>query len=345
MTKQDKLLTILRFLKFFEIISIADKGQDIILELRLKNRTIEKYQIKLINKRVFRFEPWFRSDVSFNSSKKMQALNLRILDLSFHDGKFEYIVCGVQNAKNQQEISGGKLFVEADDFEILIKGERILYKSFIEKESEILRNTINEYKRKSPNKILSLIVKNQISPFLKSFGFEPKKNQFIKHSNDIVQIIEIKKSRWNTSLMAKFSLQIKIYVGNYINNQKLTSTILFKNGMLIFSKPLGYLIDNESYSYQIDISTIMELESQIQNDITNILFPFLKNLKTIEDIILMITSENEKIGYNFFSLGLAISLAKIGRTKESKKFFEESIGDRDILRRTAKKYNIDLIFL
>ena len=52
--------------------------------------------------------------------------------------------------------------------------------------------------------------------------------------------------------------------------------------------------------------------------------------------------ENKRLGANFFSAPLAIALARLGRTEESRKYFLESLGDREILRQMASGYGITI---
>jgi len=194
-------------------------------------------------------------------------------------------------------------------------------------------------------KIVSNFFKNEVADMLKKEGFSRRGNSLIKESSTLVFEITLEKYRWNTPGSTQFWILLKIYLGKE-DAPRFTLTKWLQDYSLVFSKRLGYLWGAEDYKYTYNSFYDLDaLKIQIKNDFDKYLFPFLNTVNTQAGLIEYLDSENQKLGYNFFSFTLAIGLARMGQTGQTEtaeKYFKESAGDKAFIKKTALTYGIDL---
>lgn len=202
----------------------------------------------------------------------------------------------------------------------------------------MIEKRITNYK-----KVLKTVLKDDIAPLLKESSYTTKGTSFYKIEQDIVKYIDLEYFRWNSPQSLSFWFNIYLFYGDFTKTTKIDRNTLFKEGANLFFRRIGYLWSEENHMYQIsnEISP-NELSKQMQSDITDNLLPFFEEMSSLDSIISYLREENKKIGTNFYSLAIAIALAKAGRKEESRQYFQESPGIKEALIKTAAFYGIDI---
>ncbi|MBN1500269.1 MAG: DUF4304 domain-containing protein [Spirochaetes bacterium] len=200
-------------------------------------------------------------------------------------------------------------------------------------------NTVSEYR-----KWVKDIIKEELKPFLLKNGFKTTgAASFYKIEPDLVKFIDLEFSRWNTYIAFAFWFNLHIYAGTFSEEKSISIKLLVTKGSPLFFKNISFLREKEFEQYQITPATNMEsLLNDIKTDFSSHVIPFSERFKCVEDFIGFAESEHKRLGQNDYSYRLAVMMAKSGRMSEAKKYFQESIGDREDLVKAAQIYGIDL---
>jgi len=133
-----------------------------------------------------------------------------------------------------------------------------------------------------------------ISTPLKKIGFKKDVSNYSRDFPSFSQIINIQKSRWNTSEEIQFVLNIGFYNSKYHSElSKLPEPKKPKEYDCFVRFRLNKLTHNKDYWYSIKNSMeCSNLKAEIENNFVNQLIPFLESNKTFEQ--LYSTIENEE---------------------------------------------------
>lgn len=144
---------------------------------------------------------------------------------------------------------------------------------------------------------LKSLVKNSITPLLKSYGFKKNGDTYIKNMKNIVWVIDIQKSRWNDENELQFTFNCGIYFSAlaFIYSNTPNSSIPRIAGCCIHSRieMLSKSKLDKWWSLQQEISPgqntviIQEVEACIQS----LVIPFLEKFNSINDILDFLKNE------------------------------------------------------
>jgi hypothetical protein len=139
---------------------------------------------------------------------------------------------------------------------------------------------------KEPSVKMSLIVKDCIAPTLKGFGYRKKNNTWNKKKDQLIYVINVQSSRWNTKDEVSFTINLGVFsllVDNicwYAKNKPFiaeTDCIVRKRLENGYSAgEFWYNISNET--------NLTELDKTAHDNLVNIGIPFLESIATLNDI-------------------------------------------------------------
>lgn len=191
-------------------------------------------------------------------------------------------------------------------------------------------------------KRLNTFFRTEVADMLKTEGFIHRGNSFLKETPPLVFELTLEKHRWNIGESIQFWIALKIYMSKE-DAPRFTLNNWISNFSLIFAKRIGYLWGEEHYMYSFPADNYTKaLNTQVQKNFDQYLFPLLHRISTLNDLMNYLDLENQKLGFNFFSFTLAIGLARIGKLEMAKKYFQQSIGDKMLIKKTAANFNIKL---
>ncbi|CAM3470598.1 DUF4304 domain-containing protein [Flavobacterium chungbukense] len=134
------------------------------------------------------------------------------------------------------------------------------------------------------------ILKNLINPFFKKRGFKKQGNNFNKKINNLVQVINIQKSRQNQEDNVSFTINIGFFdIEIYLENSSQIPKFIHDYDCQIRFR-IGSVVHGNDYWYELTQKTKKEdLEIEIHYDLTNSLIPIFEkviDLNHLKDFIL-----------------------------------------------------------
>ena len=184
--------------------------------------------------------------------------------------------------------------------------------------------------------------KEHIGPHLRNHGWIEMRSSYIAQNNEIVHELAMERCRFNTHDRKQFKLILKMYVATEVR-KKFTLKDWNHFYTLVFRKYIGYLWSNKRYMYILsDIEDWEKVFVQLKKHLSEYVFPLTRSLDSLDKLVTYLKGEHQRLGMNFFSYTLAIALARYGRLEESKAFFLESMGDVDVIEKTARNFGISL---
>jgi hypothetical protein len=161
------------------------------------------------------------------------------------------------------------------------------------------------------------IIGKQLSPFLSERGFLKRGNGFYKNEGEVVKGITAERFRFNSFAKYSFFLNVLIFGGNYRTTTTYTDKSLFANGMLLFSRNMGFFRNNDMYMYDIDPNEDASIVAEkIKSDLAAHVFPLFDDIMLVDDIERRVSPDN---------FSFAIALSRLGRKDDSARFFRKSI--------------------
>jgi hypothetical protein len=158
---------------------------------------------------------------------------------------------------------------------------------------------------------------------------------------DVIHTIAVGKYRWNTPERQRFQLDLAVYLATGRAGE-FTFKGRDSHFSLVFTKNVGYFWGEENHLFDVPNTDVQSLFVELRRRIANDVLPFVRRCTSIETVIDSLDQENRKQGRNIFSISLAIALARLGRIEESRKYFLQSIGNRETLAQMAQQYGVIL---
>lgn len=186
-------------------------------------------------------------------------------------------------------------------------------------------------------------ITDELGKLLKPHGFIKSGLGFISRQNEeVVRHVKIEKFRWNVPGHEKFQLLLSLYLATSPSGE-----FTFKGQdarySLVFQKNAGYLWGEESFLYLVPEPPSNEVFfSELRFHVMHYVVPFLESCTSINAVIDVLERENWKLGQSFFSAALAVALARLGRLDESRRHFQQSLGDPESIRKLAGLYGVRL---
>ena len=192
-------------------------------------------------------------------------------------------------------------------------------------------------------KIVKEILEIEVYPIFLANSFKKKGDTLFVAGQDVVKYADLEYFRFNTPNTFFYWFNFYFFGGDFQNEKDVNIKILLTKGVTLFKKRLGYLWNDDNHMYQLtnDINQ-QALAQRMKTDVIQYLMPLFERINNLDDIIKFLLEENQKLEMNYYSLTIAIVLAKAGRIKESRKFLLESSAPQEIVQKTAKIYGIDL---
>ena len=148
---------------------------------------------------------------------------------------------------------------------------------------------------------LNKILNNWFSPLLKSHSFKKRGETYIRTNHELAYLIDIQRSRWNDEREAQFTLNCGIYVPGVVSTYlHKTEPVKTKIEDCTLTARVGMLSDTQRDEWWLlcfDDEPEQEDERigmDIQNQVKQIVLPFLARFETRDDIIDFLVSPRSK---------------------------------------------------
>lgn len=178
--------------------------------------------------------------------------------------------------------------------------------------------------KESFNQIITEIIK----PKLTSNGFKKYGNTFRKKESDFILIFDIWKSSWNSANDISFWFEIGIFRESFyqfIFNEESKKSIRTNHCSLRLHSGSISNKGVPNYDYRLFENNAESLRNGIIKDLDNSILPFLKNLKSIEDILIL--EEKEPVYCNMAKLFVGFGLSEKGEINKSKTLIQEYLNN------------------
>jgi hypothetical protein len=191
-----------------------------------------------------------------------------------------------------------------------------MFKSLFKKETKVERNLQLEFDE---------ILKNLVFPFFKELGFKKSGNGFNKKTNELTQVVNIQKSRWNHQDNVSFTFNIgffvaEIYTENW--NKEIPKFIREYDCQICFR--LGQVVKGNDYWYELNNNTEkVNLEIEIYKHLQHYLKPIIEkntDLNSLKELIL----NDEKIGLTTAEIYKIKIFLKVGETEKAKELLNKA---------------------
>jgi len=132
------------------------------------------------------------------------------------------------------------------------------------------------------------LVTHFFKPVFKENGFRTPAMNFYKDCGEFRKIVQIQKSQFNSITDLKFTINIGVF--DKLVNEKMSINDKIKTPKpydCALEKRIGRLLPDELDKwYEINFNSSLEkLQSEIESDLNNFLFPYLNKFETIENVI------------------------------------------------------------
>lgn len=157
-----------------------------------------------------------------------------------------------------------------------------MFKSLFKKEIKVERNLQLEFDE---------ILKNLVFPLFKELGFKKSGNGFNKKTNEITQVVNIQKSRWNNQDTISFTFNIGFFVAEiYEEKWKKEIPKFIREYDCQISYRLGQVVKGNDYWYELSEEIEKaNLEIEIYKHLNNYLKPIIEkntDLNSLKELIL-----------------------------------------------------------
>lgn len=206
-----------------------------------------------------------------------------------------------------------------------------------------------------PKADFEAILTEVVYPFFKRLGFRRQGMTFNRVANDIVQVVQIQKSRWNTGERVSFAVNVGFFDETLHRDYGRGEIPKFiKDTNCLFRFRLGQAIDGQDLWYELsrqhDKSSVAV---QIARDFSKHLEPLLESHTDF------VAVKNLIVGERFYSVPTfkAMACIRIGAMDEAKQFLDRGLemalqsengdlqfapGTEFFIREMAQKYGLEL---
>lgn len=158
----------------------------------------------------------------------------------------------------------------------------------------------------------------------------------------VVRQIAIEKFRWNAPGMHRFRLLLKLYLATGAAGEFVFPSLPGRYS-LVLEVGDGIFRDDESAFHLLppdpaDPAFLAGLRAMVEQDV----LPFLDRATSLEGVVAPLEEASHRAGRDLHTVPLAIALARLGRTEESRFQFRRAAGDPEAVRAVAKHHGIDV---
>ncbi|KIQ20888.1 hypothetical protein RT99_12780 [Flavobacterium sp. MEB061] len=190
-----------------------------------------------------------------------------------------------------------------------------MFNSLFKKEAKDERNLQLEFDE---------ILKNLVFPFFKELGFRKKDNGFNKKTSEIIQFVNIQKSRWNHQDNVSFTFNIGFFVAEmYIEDWGKEIPKFIREYDCQINFRLGQIVKGNDYWYELNNKIEkVDLEIEIDKHLKDYLKPIIEkntDLNSLKQLIL----NDEKIALTTAELSKIKMFLKVGEIEKAKELLNK----------------------
>lgn len=303
-------------------------------ELRLILRRCTKLQ----------FQSWEADGEPIEDAERLSAMQLEVLGVFTPPDELTYAYVLVKNRKREPRWRGGRLFVEADDVALEDSaGRPVAAESLTHALAEETTARLRSKPLAAHKKVFDAIVHDVIAPLLASAGFSKQGKTFVRVDGRIAKLLKVEASRFNTAHSFSFGLLLQMLEGDLPSGEKTTESTLRTQANAFYSRPIAALWaqPGELYSFTTEMSA-MTLGPRIRDDLLRYVLPFCARFVTVDDALALLKEKNRETASTQYSLVIATILARAGKKDESRAYFLESLTPRNVMRKIAAFYGVDI---
>ncbi len=175
-------------------------------------------------------------------------------------------------------------------------------------------------------------VTTEIAKIVGSIGMVQNRNAFTYQSvPEVVSRIRIERARFNPPGFERFSLNLEIDVAD-LEATKFTTVV---------GNNIGTLWGEPGVEYMLPASVpSTELADRLRADLEQHVLPVIQRCTNIDAVIPVVDTVNHHLGRNALSMTLAMALARAGRLDESRTYFQQSLGDPEVVKKIASAFGV-----
>ncbi|MBN1524567.1 MAG: DUF4304 domain-containing protein [Spirochaetales bacterium] len=218
---------------------------------------------------------------------------------------------------------------------------------------------MKQFSAKPLKEIALSALKEYVYPLLIAKGFKKTGGFFYRLENNIIKHFEIEFNRWNSFLLAGFSLYCGISFGDFSAVNKIDKNILFETGKNIFYDRIGSLWGESAHEYSVAtedhvVRSIQQTGKRVYasadqlgpaliKDLNDHVFPYFDDITTLDSAVGFLKKESEK-NPSQYAFRCAVLLADLGRKTESRKYFLLGMvpGNENTIRKAAASHGVEL---
>ncbi len=183
-------------------------------------------------------------------------------------------------------------------------------------------------------------MKNIVYPFFKELEFKKNGNVFNKKTDELTQVVNIQKSRWNHQDNVSFTFNIGFFVAKiYTENGNNEVPKFIREYDCQIRIRLGQVVKGNDYWYELNNNIKKEsLQMEIHSHLNNYLKPFLEtntDLISLKDLIL----NDENINLTTGEISKIQIFIKVGEMEKAKtllnKAYSNALNPEDYVSKTV----------
>ena len=189
-----------------------------------------------------------------------------------------------------------------------------IFNSLFKKETKSERNLQSEFDE---------ILKNLVFPFFKELGFKKNGNGFNNKTKELIQVVNIQKSKWNNQNELQFTFNIGFFnaeIYSEFHKNEIPKFIREYDCQIRFR--LGQVVKGNDQWYELNKKIEkVNLEIEIYNHLKNNLKPILEkntDLNSIKELIL----NNKNVELTTSSIHKIKIFLKVGETEKAKELLK-----------------------
>ena len=146
------------------------------------------------------------------------------------------------------------------------------------------------------------ILKNWLSPLLKSHGFKKRREVYICEGQALTDLIAIQRSRWNDAQEVQFTLNYGIYVpgvvSTYLNQTEPAKAKIDDCCITARIGMLSELRKDQWWTLRVDDApekVDAQIGRELQNQVKHLMIPFLEGFETRDDVVDFLINSRPKV--------------------------------------------------
>jgi len=350
----DPVLETLALLRSGVLVGLETAGADVRLEVELPEVAerlapgSRRIGLTLLGCTRLSLEPFEAPAVPIDDRERLAAMRLRLLGAFFPAGSAPGIHALVTGTRQEPEVHGGLLRVEAGEIRLSDQhGVPLAPDRLARAVAAWTQQTLRTRSLAGHRKSLNALLKGEVAPLLAAHGFRTTGKAFVRADAEVAQLLEVEISRFSSALSLSFWVHAQVFLGDFRGEKKLNRDALLLAAHPVWTTRIGALWGNENEAYTFSGEAELDaVAERLLRDLAGRVLPLLQRLRTTAGVIAFLEELDRASRCPRSAFGLASALARAGRLEESKPYFrrcmcEDAIANEALLK-IARSLGVEL---